>query len=106
MDFRSSIISSLKCIQSHHLPLSFFATLPPNKQQGRMSRRAAPWQRMSRRYCDKLDGEPLMDYDNVHFDREPSLEPHHQPHDFEEDVPRSLSDTGGRFSSIRQQLVS
>ncbi|KAL2322082.1 hypothetical protein Fmac_026461 [Flemingia macrophylla] len=28
---RSSIISSLKCIQSHHLPLSFFATLPPNK---------------------------------------------------------------------------
>ncbi|KAL2348883.1 hypothetical protein Fmac_002883 [Flemingia macrophylla] len=32
------------------------------------------------------DGEPLMDYDDVHSDREPSPEPHHQLHDFEEDV--------------------
>ncbi|KAL2344271.1 hypothetical protein Fmac_005556 [Flemingia macrophylla] len=31
MDFRSSIISSLKCIQRHHLPLSYLATFPPNK---------------------------------------------------------------------------
>ncbi|KAL2337502.1 hypothetical protein Fmac_011948 [Flemingia macrophylla] len=31
MDFRSSIISSLKCIKRHHLPLSFLATVPPNK---------------------------------------------------------------------------